>query len=58
MTPASYSSLKQHINQIDLLFTDWLHVVTPDGVLTSYSIEQPAVCGGRWKRGAWGRPGE
>ncbi len=33
----SYSSLKQHIHQIDLLFTDWLHVVTPDGVLISYS---------------------
>ena len=29
--PASYSSLKQHIHQIDLLFPEWLHVVTPDG---------------------------
>ena len=29
--PASYSSLKQHIKQIDLLFPEWLHVVTPDG---------------------------
>ncbi len=34
----SYSSLKQHIHQIDLLFTDWLHVITPDGVLTSYTL--------------------
>ena len=25
--PASYSSLKQHVKQIDLLFADWLHVV-------------------------------
>ena len=25
--PASYSSLKQHIKQIDLLFPEWLHVV-------------------------------
>jgi hypothetical protein len=25
--PASYSSLKQHISQIDLLFPEWLHVV-------------------------------
>ena len=37
--PASYSSLKQHIKQIDLLFPEWLHVVTPDGNLTSYSID-------------------
>jgi cellulose synthase/poly-beta-1,6-N-acetylglucosamine synthase-like glycosyltransferase/peptidoglycan/xylan/chitin deacetylase (PgdA/CDA1 family)/spore germination protein YaaH len=36
--PASYSSLKQHIHQIDLLFPEWLHVVTPDGKLTSYSL--------------------
>ena len=35
--PASYSSLKQHIKQIDLLFPEWLHVVTPDGNLTSYT---------------------
>jgi cellulose synthase/poly-beta-1,6-N-acetylglucosamine synthase-like glycosyltransferase/spore germination protein YaaH/peptidoglycan/xylan/chitin deacetylase (PgdA/CDA1 family) len=37
--PASYSSLKQHIHQIDLLFPEWLHVVTPDGALTSYSLD-------------------
>jgi cellulose synthase/poly-beta-1,6-N-acetylglucosamine synthase-like glycosyltransferase/peptidoglycan/xylan/chitin deacetylase (PgdA/CDA1 family)/spore germination protein YaaH len=35
--PASYSSLKQHVHQIDLLFPEWLHIVTPDGKLTSYS---------------------
>jgi cellulose synthase/poly-beta-1,6-N-acetylglucosamine synthase-like glycosyltransferase/peptidoglycan/xylan/chitin deacetylase (PgdA/CDA1 family)/spore germination protein YaaH len=35
--PASYSSLKQHISQVDLLFPEWLHVVTPDGNLTAYS---------------------
>jgi peptidoglycan-N-acetylglucosamine deacetylase len=29
----SYSSLKQHIHQIDMLFPDWLHVVSPDGNL-------------------------
>src|ERR1700729_3398786 len=28
--PASYSSLKQHISQVDLLFPEWLHVITPD----------------------------
>jgi cellulose synthase/poly-beta-1,6-N-acetylglucosamine synthase-like glycosyltransferase/peptidoglycan/xylan/chitin deacetylase (PgdA/CDA1 family)/spore germination protein YaaH len=37
--PASYSSLKQHIHQIDLLFPEWLHIVTPDGTLTSYSLD-------------------
>jgi cellulose synthase/poly-beta-1,6-N-acetylglucosamine synthase-like glycosyltransferase/peptidoglycan/xylan/chitin deacetylase (PgdA/CDA1 family)/spore germination protein YaaH len=37
--PASYSSLKQHIHQIDLLFPEWIHVVTPDGTLTSYSVD-------------------
>lgn len=37
--PASYSSLKQHIHQIDLLFPEWLHVVTPDGGLTAYSLD-------------------
>ncbi|MGD0889181.1 MAG: glycosyltransferase [Acidobacteriaceae bacterium] len=37
--PASYSSLKQHIHQIDLLFPEWLHVITPDGTITSYSMD-------------------
>ncbi len=37
--PASYSSLKQHIKQIDLLFPEWLHVVTPEGNLTSFTID-------------------
>ncbi len=37
--PASYSSLRQHIHQIDLLFPEWVHVVTPDGALTSYTID-------------------
>ncbi|QHN02859.1 glycosyltransferase [Granulicella sp. WH15] len=36
---ASYSSLKQHLKQIDLLFPEWLHVVTPDGTLTAYSSD-------------------
>ena len=39
--PASYSSLKQHIRQVDLLFPEWLHVVTPDGSLTSYTVDNP-----------------
>ena len=37
--PASYSSFRQHISQIDILFPEWLHVVTPDGNLTGYSID-------------------
>jgi cellulose synthase/poly-beta-1,6-N-acetylglucosamine synthase-like glycosyltransferase/peptidoglycan/xylan/chitin deacetylase (PgdA/CDA1 family)/spore germination protein YaaH len=31
--PASFSSLREYVNQIDLLFPEWLHVVTPDGRL-------------------------
>ena len=40
--PASYSSLKQHIHQIDLLFPEWLHLVTADGTVTSYSLDNRA----------------
>jgi peptidoglycan-N-acetylglucosamine deacetylase len=35
--PASYSSLKQHISQVDLLFPEWLHVITPDGKIQAYA---------------------
>jgi cellulose synthase/poly-beta-1,6-N-acetylglucosamine synthase-like glycosyltransferase/peptidoglycan/xylan/chitin deacetylase (PgdA/CDA1 family)/spore germination protein YaaH len=31
--PSSYSSLKEHIHQIDLLFPQWLHVTAPTGTL-------------------------
>jgi peptidoglycan-N-acetylglucosamine deacetylase len=31
--PASYSSLKEHAHQIDLLFPEWLHVDAPQGIL-------------------------
>ncbi len=34
---ASYTSLQHHIHEIDLLFTDWLHVITPDGKLTAFT---------------------
>ena len=37
--PASYSSLKQHIKQIDLLFPEWLHVVDGSGGLTAYTVD-------------------
>ncbi len=37
--PASYSSLKEHIRQIDLLFPEWLHVVSPNGALTAFTID-------------------
>ena len=37
--PASYSSLRQHIHQIDILFPEWIHVVAPDGSLSSYTID-------------------
>src|SRR5665213_441087 len=36
---ASYASLQHHIHEIDLLFTDWLHVITPDGKLTAFTAE-------------------
>ncbi len=34
---ASYSSLKEHIHQIDMLFPQWLHVDSPDGALMMMS---------------------
>ncbi|HEX4022853.1 MAG TPA: glycosyltransferase [Acidobacteriaceae bacterium] len=37
--PASYSSLKQHIHQIDLLFTDWIHIITPDGRPMAFTLD-------------------
>ncbi len=36
-----YSALKQHIHQIDILFPDWLHVVSPDGNLMGSTAEFP-----------------
>jgi cellulose synthase/poly-beta-1,6-N-acetylglucosamine synthase-like glycosyltransferase/peptidoglycan/xylan/chitin deacetylase (PgdA/CDA1 family)/spore germination protein YaaH len=30
---ANYSTLKTHIHEIDMLFPDWLHVISPDGNL-------------------------
>ena len=36
---ASLVSLRQHVHDIDLLFTDWLHVVSPDGKLTAYTLD-------------------
>ena len=35
----SYSSLKAHVSQIDILFTDWLHVISPDGKVMAYTID-------------------
>lgn len=37
----SYSSLKAHIHQIDMLFPDWLHVVSSDGNLMGVTSEYP-----------------
>ena len=31
--PASYSSFKEHVHQIDLLFPQWLHATSPTGTL-------------------------
>jgi cellulose synthase/poly-beta-1,6-N-acetylglucosamine synthase-like glycosyltransferase/peptidoglycan/xylan/chitin deacetylase (PgdA/CDA1 family)/spore germination protein YaaH len=35
--PASYSSFKEHIHQIDMLFPQWLHVNAPQGTLMAMS---------------------
>jgi cellulose synthase/poly-beta-1,6-N-acetylglucosamine synthase-like glycosyltransferase/peptidoglycan/xylan/chitin deacetylase (PgdA/CDA1 family)/spore germination protein YaaH len=35
--PAGYSSLKEHVHQIDILFPVWLHVSEPDGNLVAAS---------------------
>jgi len=40
--PASYASFKQHVKQIDLLFPEWLHVITPDGSLTAFDSSNRA----------------
>lgn len=37
----SYSSLKAHIHQIDLLFPDWLHVSSADGKLRGATSQFP-----------------
>jgi len=37
--PASYSSLREYARQIDLLFPEWLHAVTPDGNLEAEDPE-------------------
>src|SRR5208337_4000689 len=34
---ASYSSLKEHVQQIDMLFPQWLHVNSPQGMLMATS---------------------
>ncbi len=36
---ASYSSLKEHIHQIDLLFAQWFHVTAPSGNLMAMSSD-------------------
>ena len=37
--PASYSSFKEHVHQIDLLFPQWLHINTPQGTLMATSSD-------------------
>ncbi len=36
---ASFSSLREYVHQIDLLYPEWLHVLTPDGRLQAISPE-------------------
>src|SRR5271166_4031946 len=45
---ASYSSFKEHVHQIDMLFPEWLHVDAPDGTLLATAgdnREYPVVDG-------------
>ncbi len=48
---ASYSSFKQHVHQIDILFPQWLHIDAPQAVLLGISTdthhEYPVVDGAR-----------
>jgi cellulose synthase/poly-beta-1,6-N-acetylglucosamine synthase-like glycosyltransferase/peptidoglycan/xylan/chitin deacetylase (PgdA/CDA1 family)/spore germination protein YaaH len=37
--PASYSSFKEHVRQIDLLFPEWLHIDAPQGTLLAMSSD-------------------
>src|SRR5664279_4677860 len=37
--PASYSSLKEHVHQIDFLFPEWLFVSVPDGKLRGVTLD-------------------
>jgi cellulose synthase/poly-beta-1,6-N-acetylglucosamine synthase-like glycosyltransferase/peptidoglycan/xylan/chitin deacetylase (PgdA/CDA1 family)/spore germination protein YaaH len=40
---ASYSELKEHIRQIDMLFPDWLHVISAGGDLVGATPEYPVI---------------
>ena len=40
LDPGSYASFKEHVKQIDILFPEWLHVITPDGALTAYTSDE------------------
>jgi len=50
---ASYSSLKEHVHQIDLLFAQWFHVSAPSGMLmamTGDNLHEYQVVNGRTVR--------
>ena len=48
--PASYSSFKEHVHQIDFLFPQWFHAISPSGTLMATNgdthHEYPVVDGG------------
>jgi len=42
----SFVSLKEYYPQIDILFPEWLHVLTPDGHIQGFdSVNHPFQCG-------------
>ena len=38
---ASYAALKEHVRQLDMLFPDWLHVISASGALVGATPEYP-----------------
>ncbi len=40
LDPASYAAFKEHVKQIDMLFPEWLHVITASGSLTAYTYDE------------------
>ncbi len=40
---ASFSSFREHVHQIDLLFPEWLHVISADGSLTTNTEDNRVV---------------
>jgi peptidoglycan-N-acetylglucosamine deacetylase len=40
---ASFSSFREHVHQIDILFPEWLHVINADGTINFYTEDNRVV---------------